>query len=677
MITDTTPYSGYQFPLTVLVTYNENFDEKIRLYTDNELHKGEFTNLRATSNTVVLSDHHHMLSFGCSEHLAIPHLLSEIGFTQPFGGSGSNVVQSNPDRNLKQITATEFFDNQKMKFFDPEESHLNDTFKLWEYVNEDSYHDWTIGAFRSPAFSPAFDSLTKRTNRDLISFHLENDGIAYGERTDLTFPENIDSGVSYHSQVENDFIRFHLSDSPESFHAIYPRVRKDLPQGYKFTDNALVVDTILTNNTSGNIQWDRCTSGPKLIVSLYTKNQEPYWSPENYGLINRSIHYIEHCPSSIIKIESSFSHEDLCDESEQWAFFPDEQKAKDFSERLFSQDVDDMFLQYDIVYPSSDGFISNLQIHTAHVRAENALVKPSSLNGSLDLFTSGCFVSSGNLELYTFGVSGYASGDIFQLYTSGQQLTPQSSELDLFVSGLLRAEKRLDLFTISSDSGTPDPSVFNLYASGQLAPEQSGMLDLFTHGKQIVTTELTGGSGNVFGLGMRVGANEPDGINSSGSLNLNILKPISQEGDGSYWNLFRPNSLELFLFNDHLAGVGSASPNNNSLNMFSVGEQRLESNFRVVHAPLFVSGTGTLIASGRMPLYLQSNIVEPGSTSGSMLLSLYNVHGGISASGGGFNWDSYDYGVGIDARDNIYSSISLDNEIRGVNTVGHGVCEHE
>lgn len=677
-IQDTIPYSGYQYPLSVLVTYNEKYDQKLRLYTDNELHKGDFTNLRATSNSFQLANYKNVLQFGSSSN-CLPMLLAEIGYTTPFTGSGSHIVESNPDRNLKEISASEFFDNQRMKFFDPEESHVNDTFKLWDYVNEDSYHDWTIGAYRSPAFSPAFDSLTKRTNRDLISFHLENDGIAYGERTDLTFPENIDSGVSYHSQVENDFIRFHLSDSPESFHAIYPRVRKDLPQGYKFTDNALVVDTILTNNTSGNIQWDRCTSGPKLIVSLYTKNQEPYWSPENYGLINRSIHYIEHCPSSIIKIESSFSHEDLCDESEKWAFFPDEQKAKDFGERLFSKDVDDMFLQYDIVYPSSDGFISNLQIHTAHVRAENALVKPHPSSGSLDLFTSGCFVDSGNLELYTFGVSGYASGDIFQLYTSGQQLIPQSGQLDLFVSGLLRKEETLDLFTISSESGIPDPSGFNLYASGQLAPKQSGMLNLFTHGKQVITSQLTGGDGNVFGMPLSVINNPASGEDLNNSLTLNLLKPLSS-GTGSdynsFWDLIRAKPFELMLFNDHLAGNTSASPNNNSLNLFSVGEQKLASNFRVVHAPLFMSGSGTLIQTNNMPLYLQSNIVEPGSSSGAMPLTIYNVHGGAS-SGGGFNWDSYDYGVAIDARDNVYSSLSLDNEIRGVNTVGYGACDNE
>ena len=267
----------------------------------------------------------------------------------------------------------------------------------------------------------------------------------------------------------------------------------------------------------------------------------------------------------------------------------------------------------------------------------------------------------------------------------------------MFVSGLLRKEETLDLFTINSESGIPDPSGFNLYTSGRPTVQDSGLLDFFVHGKQIITTELTGGGsmagggGNLFGLGMRIGANEPDGTNSNASLTLNVLKPLSQEfvigsmdyngmiyGAGSFWNFLRANPFNLMLFNDHLAGDDpKASANSSSLNLFSVGEQKLESNFRVLNAPLFVSGSGTLISTGNMPLFLESNIVEPGSISGSVPLVIYNVHGGISSAGGGFNWDSYDYGVGIDDRDNIYSRLSLDNEIRGVNTVGYGACDNE
>lgn len=691
LIEDTIPYSGYQYPLSVLVTYNEKYDQKLRLYTDNELHKGEFTNLRATSNSFQLVSYQNALQFGNSDGNCLPMLLAEIGYTTPFTGSGSHIVESNPDRNLKEISASEFFDNQRMKFFDPEESHTNDTFKLWDYINEDSYHDWTIGAFRNPVFSPAFDTLTKRTNRDLISFHIENDGVAYSNRTDLTFPENVDSGVSYHSQVENDFVRFHLTDSSDNFYAIYPRVRKDLPQGYKFTDRALVVDTILTNHTSGNIQWDRCTSGPKLIVSLYTKNQEPYWKPENYGLINRSIHYIEHCPSSIIKIESTFNHDDLCDDSEKWAFFPDEQKVKDFGERLFSDDIDDMFLQYDIVYPSSDGYISTLQIHTAHVRAENAFVVPTDSSGTFELFTSGCFVESGFLDLNIFGISGYLQESGFSLNISGDLLTPQSGSLDLFVSGLFRDEESLELFTFNSVEHSGE---LNLFTSGKLPEVESGIFDLFVHGKNIITSEIPGGGGaggeNIFGMGMTVSNIPQVGQNINNSLTLNLLRPISQDfpvgsfdyndmvyGAGGNWNLLRARPFKLMLFNDHLAGATSASPYNNSIDLYTLGEERLESNFRVTDAPLFISGSGRLFVNNDIPLYLESRIVEPGSISGSMPLTIYNVHGGISSLGGGFNWDSYDYGVSIDARDNIYSRLSLDNEIRGVNTVGYGVCEHE
>jgi len=164
------------------------------------------------------------------------------------------------------------------------------------------------------------------------------------------------------------------------------------------------------------------------------------------------------------------------------------------------------------------------------------------------------------------------------------------------------------------------------------------------------------------------------------SLTLNLLTSLSS-GVGSdynsFWDLIRARPFDLMLFNDHLAGATSASPYNNSIDLYTLGEEKLESNFRVTDAPLFISGSGRLFVNNDMPLYLESRIVEPGSISGSMPLTVYNVHGGISSLGGGFNWDSYDYGVSIDARDNIYSRLSLDNEIRGVNTVGYGVCEHE
>lgn len=667
VIYDTIPYSGYQYPLSVLVTYNEKDDNKIRLYTDSELHKGGFTNLRATSNPVSIQPYSELV-FGCSESLGIPMLLCEIGFSLPFNGSGTHIVESNPDRNLKQISASEFFDNQRMKFFDPEESYENDTFKLWDYVNEDSYHDWDIGAFRNPMFSPAFSTLTKRTNRDLISFYLEHDGISYANRVDLDFPENIDSGVSYHSQVENDFIRFHLTDSADNFYAIHPRVRKNLPNGYKFTDKALVVDTILQHQMSGDISWDRCNVGPKLIVSLYTKNQDTYWQAENYGLINRSIHYIEPSPSSIIKIESTFNHKDLCDESEQWAFFPDEQKVKDFGERLFSDDIDDMFLQYDIVYPSSNGFMSKLQVHTAHVRAENALVNPTQNTNNFDLITSGAYVENNSLDLYTFGVYGYASGDpIFELYTSGELAAPHSGGLDLFTSGALKVVEPLDLFTVSSAYNSGE---LNLFTSGELPEVVSGVLDFFVHGKNIITSEISDGQGGtIFGLPMTVlNGQTPNEITNT--LDLSLFTQQSQD-----FNAIRSSTFDLMVFNDHAGVLGQGGQANSGiLPLSTIGTDELASLFRANWSPLYINGSQTLTSARDIPLFIQGPQPEDGFANNSLDLFVYNIHG---VGGTSFNWDSYDVGVGIDARDNRYSRLSLDNEIRGVNTVGYGACDNE
>jgi len=694
LISDTLPYSGYQYPLSVLVTYNEKYDQKLRLYTDNELHKGEFINLRAESDEIELTNLIKGISFGeLGDSLGLPMLMAEIGYTTPFTGSGSHIVSSNPDRNLKEITATEFFENQRMKFFDPEESYENDTYKLWDYINEDSYHDWAIGAFRSPAFSAAFDGLTKRTNRDLILFQLKNDGVPYVNRTDLTLPANVDSGVSYHSQIENDFVRFHLSDASDNFYAVYPRIRKNLPRGYGFAERALVVETILTNETSGNITWDRCTTGPKLIVSLYTKNQEPYWNPENYGLINRSIHYIEHCPSSIIKIESTFNYKDLCDDSEKWAFFPPEQTVKEFGERLFSDDIDDMFLQYDIVYPSSDGYMSKLQIHTAHVKAEDAFIAPTPSSGLLNFYTSGVLgVESGVVNLFMDAVSGTVRESGFPLFVSGQIALPYDDQVNLFTSGNIRIAESLPL--IYRGSGVASGTL-PLYTTGAVYVKESGDLGLFTHGKAIVNSEILRDSlGNPIsgplGMGMTV-ANIPRvGENANGTVTLNILSPVSQDlavgsvdyngmiyGAGSFWNLIRSDYFSLTVFNDHLAGNTSASPFNNSINLFSAGKANLASNFRNTDMPLFIDGSQIRFTNKQLPLFLQARDVTPGDTSGILPLTVYNVHGDIPSLGGGFNWDGYDYGVPIEARDNRYSRLSLDNEIRGVNTVGYGVCEDE
>ena len=114
------------------------------------------------------------------------------------------------------------------------------------------------------------------------------------------------------------------------------RITKNLPVGYKFSERALVVETVIEHKTGAGIEWEACTdimpSGPQMIVSLYTKKQEPYWTPDepNWGLVNRKTHYIK--PSScLIKLDSVFDYDSICEETDDWTVFPEEPRLKDFS----------------------------------------------------------------------------------------------------------------------------------------------------------------------------------------------------------------------------------------------------------------------------------------------------------------------------------------------------------
>ena len=242
---------------------------------------------------------------------------------------------------------------------------------------------------------------------------MKSDGSNYISKNDLVFPTSVNSGVAYHTQIENDFLRFNLSDTPDSFYSTHRRITKTLPRGYNFAERALVVETVIEHKTDYDILWSGCQGniGPKLIVSLYTTKQDPYWNPEqpNWGLINRDIHYLE--PSScLMRLDSKFTYGSLIDESESWAIFPNEPRLRDFEERYFSQDVDDMFLQYDLVYPSGPPFESRINIHTAHVRMDDAYVKVTADSGTMNLMSSGGNVVDENLNLNVLGpgpVSGW------------------------------------------------------------------------------------------------------------------------------------------------------------------------------------------------------------------------------------------------------------------------------
>ena len=408
-VKDTIRYSGYQYPLSVMLTYNDHDSSGLKLYTDNELYNGEFTYLRAKSPRFYKKETNADLILGYSygSGVGINMLVSEFGVATYMGGisSGTNIVESDGDINKKYVTAENFFDTHRSKFFEPGDSYDLDSYKLWRYVNQDTYSDWNLGDFNECPFSTAFRKIVTRPQvRDYVSFYLNHDGSGYITRNDLSFPSSINSGVSYHTQIENDFLRFHLSDTSDMFYSTYQRISKDLPRGYNFRERSLVVETIVEHTTSNDIIWHDCgkTIGPKLIVSLYTPKQEPYWNTEepNWGLVNRDIHYLE--PSScMVKYDSKFTYDSLLDESEEWAMFPVEPRVRDFDDRYFSQDVDDMFVQYDLVYPSGDPFESKIDLHATHVRMDDAKIySDTSTTGAMNLaFSGNLAIESLNLSL--------------------------------------------------------------------------------------------------------------------------------------------------------------------------------------------------------------------------------------------------------------------------------------
>ena len=655
LIQDTIPYSGYQYPLSVLVTYNDNHDRKLRLYTDNELTKGTFDVLRATSNPVDIltaSDDLLYVGFGEDNVSGLPMLVSELGYSTSIIDSGCNIVESNPDRNLKEITAQEFFDNQRVKFFDPSESHTNDTFKLWDYVNENTYEDWQIGDFKYCEFSPAFSIMQKRTGRDLINFHIHSDGEPYFNKVNMTFPSNIDSGVSYHSQIENDFIRFHMSDTPDNFYSTYKRISKNLPAGYKFAEKAMVVETVLEHKTDNDIVWEDGSIGPKLIVSLYTKNKDPYYADvqPNLGLINRVVHHIE--PSScFVRLDTKFTHDSICDESEEWSIFPTEARLTEFKEKYFSKDVDDMFVQYDLSYPSGTAYKSDIYIHTSHVRAEDAFVHASGNNNNVNLFASGNPSPIDEpLNLLTASYSGIQESGL-SLYTTGPVLI-ENSGLFMFTSGEFISTDRLSLFL--NGYGEIKESGFNLLAigDGRSYTGNNDSLNLFIYGKDYASGILPLTVINTFET------NVPE----SSGLDLFLF---ATENSGIR------NSMPLYAHQEFTGGFG-VGPTSDDINLVTLGANALLSRYENESLSLSIVNDQNASLFENMNLTLYGDNFSEVLSSDNVNLAIINY---TLAEGSPYvYWYNENYGTGIELKDEVFTTLDADDEIRGVDLFGYGSC---
>jgi hypothetical protein len=690
-VTDTIKYTEYQFPLNTILTYNDSGSHRLKLYTDNDAANPFFTVFRGKSSPFQknATNEDLVLGYSAGSGVGMNMLVSEFGIStyssgvDTLYGFGTNIVESGADRTYKGVTADVFLENSRAKFFNPNESYTNDKYKLWDRVNEDTYNDWAIGDFKWCQFGISFDQWQKRPNSEHIIFELKHHGSGYSQVNDLPLLSTVDSGVAYHTQMESDFLRFHLSDVQDSFYAVNRRITKNLPVGYKFSERALVVDTVIEHKTGSGIEWDACTdilpSGPKMIVSLYTKKQEPYWTSTepNWGLVNRKTHYIK--PSScLIKLESVFDYDSLCDETEEWSIFPSEPRLRDFDERYFKDDVNQMFVQYDLVYPSGPAFDSRLEMHSSHVRMQDVNICKTANSGTMNLYSSGAYPAANTLNMNIGGFPREVNDSLdltiqvpFDYDVTAQGLP---SGFSLNISGAFQSSESLNLF-IPPQSG--DIS-FNLFVSGQFPDVASGSMPL---NMPIVLGQLDNSQdgnpdssnpdspaysgGRIFGLPMTV-YNVDFGVSPEGPF-LNLNMSASDVGKSS---IFR--SMPLYLLNKSRGNVDPIS-GSGLVNLTTFGRSDLPST-RLNHTmPLYINAPN--IFDNNMNLYLHNPEIESLLSSTVNLVTASYAVGSKGLNGSAFGlWHNNNYGTGIELEDNSNAFLPADNEIRGVDLVGYGSC---
>jgi len=600
-VNDSKYYYDYTYPLDIMLSYNEN-DNKLRLFTDS---------LRDTSTSFILHSGNNNLIFGYSSGsgVGINGFLTNIGIST---NSGINILSSGTkDITLKQLLYSDLNNN------------------LYDSINE-RIDNWHLGAYKICAFNREYDRFTKREGSGILVHHINHHGSGYTQITNLTLPTGINSNeVAYHTQIENDFIRFNLQDTSEAnpnFYSTYPRICKTLPRGYKFTEDAFVVDTIINYETYNDIMWSDNNIGPKLIVSLYTPNKEPISYPTtNYGLINRYIHYLK--PSGCWQtISSKFDFNSLIDESEPWANFNKDQYLNEFNHKYFSKDIDDMFLQYDLVYPSGKSFESILKIYGVNVRLENSLVTSSGINNNINLSVSGETVSreyinltmpntvipsSAYINLYAnANISGVSSG-IFNLSCSGAVLSSGYMPLHSLTIGSLS-----NIDPIFGSFGSAPNFGFNLYTSGQLFREED--LSLFIQNNVIDQS-------------------------SSGTISLVSFNRKNIDFTNSSLN-FRIRAI---------ASPTNRLPNASS-NLYIKGPENIPINS---NCNLYVSSFDPRFINEQLSLFIVN-------------LPVLDIELGNQV----ISWNNKNIGVNIDVSDNSYASLSANDEIRGVELICYGGC---
>ena len=617
-ITDPTPYDQYQYPLSVLLTYNDHDSRKLKLYTDNELvnsfdilrvASSPFNMIGATAQTLGST-----LQVGnCGgSGVGMNMFVSDVGITTEY----CNIVTSGANKLFKETTAQSFFDGIRMPYYVA--GGDNNRFSLSTYINEPT-SSWHLGAFKVCAFSADFDYLTKRVGQNYITHHLKHSGSGYGQLTDISLPVNVNaSGLSYHSQIENDFLRFNLSDTLNNFYSADPRLSKDLPRGYNFQEHAISVETITQHETLNNIEWQDGTIGPKLIISLYTKNQDPVDRPSkvNWGLINRSIHYLK--PSGCWeKLNSTFNYNDLLDTSEPWADFDIDTIKTEFDHKYYSNDIDDMFLQYDLAYPSGNSFDSIIKIHSANVKLTNALIKASNYQDTFNLIASGDQAPISQMNFYTTALDiHYASQNLF---TSGDYVPATSSIMNFQVSGATLSNSSINLYVLNSNS---EIQSMPLYVGGRYPQFDDQVIFFSTYNTLADQTQTSSVNLSICNIATTG--------NSNGLVNLFVssvpvrFSPLVSESFSlsisgyQYFNPIINSSCTLYINSESMILKDSAS-----CNLFTMNYPAINENIN--H---------------------QTTIT----------------------------WDSNHVGVNIATSDNDYAFLEANDEIRGVDLACYGIC---
>jgi hypothetical protein len=691
-IKDTRKYYEYSYPLNVLVTFGElrvsntpnlfipiQADSKFKLYVDSD-NRESVSSLIGVSNTIspVLTSN---ITVGhcASSGVGLNMFVHEIGLTSIAVGSNNttkvcNIVQNAPvvsqswidyinnpqisqfaresasglvfhpyDRPspLKYILAEDFFKSVSSKYID---NATYDKNYLYEYIDED-VSSWKLGAFKICSFSADFDSFTKRIGKDFVNHYIKSNGIAYSEIFDLPLPSNIyASGLSYHTQIENDSLRVFLSDVPESgsFYSAHPRISKTLPRGYNFVEDALVVDSIIQHETLNNISWSDGKIGPKLIVSLYTPTKDPSYAPskKNWGLVNRAIHFLE--PSGCWqKLSSTFNYQDLLDISEPWANFDFDQSITEFDTKYYSTDINRMYLQYDLVYPSSAPFESQIKLHSVNVRLENALVSEENANNGMNLYSNADKKWLEDINLYVYG-RGVMSDDL-NLYTSGTFPDSTSGNFNMFVTSAYYASgENIKLFTLNKN--TIDSSSSQLF--GATAGEDYYLGPNF----------YVSGRYNKF---------------DEQSLPITIINRIEDQSSSGSLPIFTKS---VGLIEDTKSSVIlhiQASPTRSSLVYREVMPMFINSPA----IPLKVDGEDN---GPKMNLWIDGKDFSVTSIDSSINMFLVN-YPALSVAGSQqytITWNSDYTGKNIAVDDNKYAYLDANDEIRGVELLCYGNCQN-